>query len=365
MSRTRLLVVASVVLSTACGGPQRGADYARAFGEARRAQHDGHWEQAAVAYDRAAATAKIKRDADYARYEAALARVRAGDVARGASELRALGEAKPANEYSDQAAYKAAELAIASEPDRGYEEMTSVAVRFPDTGMGRVALTRVLRHADEKGPAETLARIAALEPRLGDGSLGQALAYERAKRLRDLERHGEARDAFLAVARRWPYPFGVYFDDALYFASEEEEKLGRLPEAVEHLNFLLSHRESSHMIGSYERPKYVPALLRLATLYATKLGDREAAKNAYHRLYRDFPTSTQRDDALWKEAELWQLDGDKATACDRLATLTREFADSRFVPCAVERCPNVARPAKSKAPASCRAYLQAKPATEP
>ena len=63
------------------------------------------------------------------------------------------------------------------------------------------------------------------------------------------------------------------------------------------------------------------------------------------------------DDALWREAELWRKDGDQATMCDRLATLASDFPDSRYVPCAIERCPSIRRDAKSKAPKTCHAYL--------
>jgi outer membrane protein assembly factor BamD (BamD/ComL family) len=77
-----------------------------------------------------------------------------------------------------------------------------------------------------------------------------------------------------------------------------------------------------------------------------------------------------RDDALWREAELWRKDGDASTACDRLATLAGDFPDSRYVPCASLRCPAIKRGAKSKAPATCHDYLlretgKAKPEGDP
>jgi hypothetical protein len=43
--------------------------------------------------------------------------------------------------------------------------------------------------------------------------------------------------------------------------------------------------------------------------------------------------------------------------CDRLSTLASDFPDSRYVPCAMERCPGIKRPSKSKAPATCHGYL--------
>jgi TolA-binding protein len=192
-------------------------------------------------------------------------------------------------------------------------------------------------------------------------AIEEDVTYERAKRLAALGRLEAARDAFIDVANRWPYPGGAYFDDSLYRASEIEEQLGRPREAIQHLERMLSFRESSSTIGTYERPRYVPAILRIAKLYEERLHDRAKARATLHRLYADFKTSTLRDDALWREAALWEKDGDKDTACSRLATLASDFPDSRYVPCAVERCPSIKRPSKSKAPKTCHAYLTREP----
>jgi TolA-binding protein len=355
-SSTLGLLFVLLVASSACA-PNRGAAYEKALAEGRRAHHAGRFDVAADRFDEAARTAKVPRDAVYARYEAALARARAGDVARAAAELRAIANAKPPNAYAAQAAFKAADLAGKSDPSAGDAELEAVALRFPESGVARVALERLIRHDDETGAARTLAHLDALAPKVAKTSLEEVVAYERAKRLAELGRLEEARDALVSVADRWPYPTGAYFDDALYRASEIEEKLGRPREAIALLERLLSFRESSVTVGSYERPRYVPALLRIAKLYEENLHDRARTRETLHRLYTDFKTSTMRDDALWREAELWQKDGDHDTACARLATLVSDFTDSRYVPCASERCPSIKRPAKSKAPKTCHAYL--------
>ena len=136
-------------------------------------------------------------------------------------------------------------------------------------------------------------------PRTKGSNLEELLAYERARRLDMLGRSAEARDAYVDCANRWPYPKGAFFDDSLYRASEMEEKLGRPKEAIDHLERLLSYREKSTTIGSYERPRYVPAVLRIAKLYEERLNDRGKARDALHRLYSEFTTSTLRDDALF------------------------------------------------------------------
>ena len=160
------------------------------------------------------------------------------------------------------------------------------------------------------------------------------------------------------MATKFPYPFGGFNDDALYRAAEIEEKLGRPQEAIALLERLLSQREVSSFLGSYERPRYLPAILRIAQIYATSSNDRAKARATLHRLYTDFTTSTMRDDALWREAELWRKDGDAKHGV-RVASRrsTDDFPDSRYVPCASLRCPSIKRPAKSKAPATCHEYL--------
>ena len=353
----RLLVAGAMSYSAIACAPSRGAAYENALTSARREYHAGRYTTAAEHFDEAARTAKVPRDAVFARYEAAHTRARAGDVARAARDLRAIADAKPPNDYSARATFDLANLALQSDAAAGYAELEAAVVRFPETGTARTALRRLLRRDDESGPSRTLAHLEALAPKVDKTALASDVAYERAKRLAELGRIEAARDAFLDVAKRWPYPGGAYFDDALYRASELEEKLGRPREAVAHLERLLSVRESSFMVGSYERPRYVPALQRIIQLYEERLHDRAKAREALHRLYADFPTSTSRDDALWREAELWEKDGDKDTACKRLSTLTSDFPDSRYVPCAVERCTSIKRPAKSNAPQGCRAYL--------
>jgi len=358
-----IAALAALALAAGCGGPSRGDAYLRSLAEARRNHHDGRFDLAANKFDEAAKTAKLPRDAVYARYEAALARARAGDIARAAAELRAIATTKPPTAYSAQAAFKAAELARANDEAAGVRELEAVVTDFPGSGVAQVALGIVVRKDDESSPEVALAHLERLAPRVKGTKVEEKVLYERAKHLDALGRTEVARDAFIDVANKWPYPFGAFNDDALYRAGEMEEKLGRPKEAIALYERLLAQREVSSFMGTYERPRYLPALLRIAQVYEEKLNDRAKARATLHRLYTDFATSTMRDDALWREAELWRKDGDTSTACDRLATLTSDFPDSRYVPCTSVRCPSVKRPAKSKAPATCHEYLLREPST--
>lgn len=354
---------ALLLLALAACAPNRGEAYEKSLAEARDAYSAGRFDVAAQKYDAAAAEAKVKRDAIFMRYEAALARARAGDVAGAAAALRKL--AGENNEYSAQAAYQAGVLALKNDQEAGYRELEAVAVRFPDDPVARVALMRCLRHDDETGPAQAMARLDATLPKVQGKALEMDVVYERAKRLEMMGRHEQARDALIAVADRWPYPKGPYFDDALFRAAEIEDHAGRPNEAIALLERMLEYRETSVTIGSYERPRYIPAMLKIAAIYEDKLHDRGKARDTYHRLYTDFKTSTLRDDALWREADLWTKDGDNDKACDRLDTLVSNIPDSRYVPCAVDKCKDIKRPKDSKSPKTCHAYLLREPARGP
>jgi hypothetical protein len=236
--------------------------------------------------------------------------------------------------------------------------MEQVPRRFPAHGVGHVAVRRLVMHADEQGQRAALAELSALERDLGKTELVELVAFLSAQHLEALGDDTAARDAYLRIAGRWPYPYGAFFDDALWRASVLDEKLGRAQAAADDLERLVVERETTSIVGSYERARYVPSMLRLGELYAGPLHDRAKARDAYHRLYAQYLHSTKRDAALWHEAVLWREDGDAKTACDRLSTLVHEFPDSRYVPCATSQCQGLERPAKSGAPKECRDYIK-------
>jgi tetratricopeptide (TPR) repeat protein len=346
--------------STACFGRNRGKEYVAAYAAGEAAFGAGHFSDAAARFDEAARGAKVPRDAAHARYLAARALASAGDVAGAAARLKAIADASPPLEDSPAAACAIAEMELARGDDAGWTDLFDVARRFPSSGVARPSLRRAIAHEDDKaggGPATTLAFLAKITPAFDGTELAETVAYETALHLAAAGEGERAHDAFVAMATRWPYPHGLFWDDALFRASEIDERKGRLDAAEKLLTEMLSKRESSWIAGSYERPRYEPAMVRLCTIARDRLHDRPRARACFDRLYREFTTSELRDDALWEEARLFREDGDNASACDRLTTLVHDFPDSRFLPCAVAACPTIKRPGAGGAPLGCHAYI--------
>jgi hypothetical protein len=351
--------LAAILLPAAACAPSHGAAYERAFAEASRAEGAGRMDEAVRDYDRAAALATRARDREQARWDAVDTLLRAGaDRADDAlSRLDAIA-ADPSNEHAAEAAYRAASLRIdRGDAARGWREMELAARRFSTHGVAHVAVRRVVEHAAENGPRATQEELRSLEGDLASTEVEPLIAFLSAEQLEQLGEDAAARAAYIRIAERWPYPFGGFFDDALWRASLLDEKLGFFARAVEDLERMVAVRETTTLIGTYERPKYVPAMLRIGELWRDRLHDRARAREAFHRLYTDFAHSTARDRALWLEAALWRDDGDAHTACGRLALLVHDFPDSRYVPCATQLCSDVERPRDSSAPKECHPYI--------
>ncbi len=358
MSPRKLLATALACALPACG-PNHGQPFKQAMAEAERAENAGRFGDAAQRYDAAAAKAQMPRDAEHAQYLSAMMEKRAGDDAQAEAKLRAIAQNPSKTAPTEAAEFQLAEIAMARGDGRdGVAAMDRFFKAHPTSGLARPALMRVLRDRDEHGDSKAaLAYVRELRVTLNDSDLGETLAYEEAKRMSALGDTKGARDAYVAMVTRWPYPGGKLFDDALFHASELDETLGDYAAAIAHLQQMLRERETTTILGSYQRPQYTPALMRIAHLYRDRVHDRARAREAFHRVYAEFTTSLLRDDALFEEATLFRDDHDNASACARLATLVHDFPDSRYVACATDACPGVSRPASSKAPARCPAYV--------
>jgi tetratricopeptide (TPR) repeat protein len=359
MRAARLAILAaSAAWTIACSAPTRGEVYVRAFAAAEAAESAGRFADASARYDEAAGGARIARDRDHARYLAARNLARSGNRADAATRLRAIALAVPRVEDSAEAANALADMEIARGDADGWAALLDVAKRYPSDGVSRRALRRYVAHEDDvHGARASLDELTGIAPSFAGTELAETMAYEIALHHAALGEDAQARDAFLALATQWPYPHGSFWDDSLFRASVLDRKLGRIEAAIADLERMLVERESSWFTGSYERPRYEPAMVRKCALLRDALHDHTRARACVHELYAEFTTSELRDDALWEESRLAREDGDTSAACATASTLVREFPDSRFVPCALAECATLSRPQKSGAPSECHAYV--------
>lgn len=339
----RIRAAITVALIASGCAVDRGDAYVASFAAAEREMHAGRWKDAARAFGVAANDAKRVKDRDEARFMEARAEERAGQWAEARATYEKLVAESPSGPRTPRAVFDLANIEIErGDAARGYGMLEAAARRFPKHGLARPAVRRLVQHAEDGGgPAGALAWLDAREPLFRGTEQDEIIHYERALALERAGRTQEAHDAFLASARRHPYPFGGLNDDAFWHAASIDEELGRYEEAIAHLRELLSSREPSGAWASYERPRFSAAQLRIALIYRDKIKDRAAARREYEKLYALHATTLNRDDAVWGEALLAREDGDRDTVCKLAKRLVAEFPESRYVRCAHLICPGV------------------------
>ncbi len=350
----RALCVASV-LATACA-PSLPRPYLEAKAAGHRAYGAGRYDEAAKHFHEAAGKAERRKDRDEVLYLEAASYQRGGRHRDARASYEAMLELSPDGPRAARAAHEAARLEMRhGDETKGWAMVHAAILRYPDSGLTRAALLRYLRHLDETlGMERTIAYLDEGQRWFHAHDLGEAALYEKARRFEQLERLEEARDGFLQCAQKYPYPVGGLFDDALYRASLIEERLGRPRQAVEHLRRMLRERERSTMHGSYERPRYSQAQMRIAVLYRDVLGEPDTARREFRKLYEAFTTSILRDDALWAEALVARGQGDREGACDAVTLLVKKLPDSRYAKCARVLCEGAPEPSQ---PGECRDYI--------
>ena len=352
----RRVLALSLVLVAACGGASDG--YVRAKSAGDRAKTSGRYDEAARAYEQAAREAKNPHERDEVLYLAAATWAQAGRTEAAMKALDALVVASPRGERTERAAYDRAFLEIErGDEARGWEMLERALFAHPGSGSARRALRKLLDHAGRSEGA-ALAWLEARRERLAKTELDEDAAYLHAGLLRDAGRLAEAREGFVRCAERHPYPGGSLADDAWWNAAELDQKLGDPRRAIDDLRRLLAPRESSTLgQGSYERPRYSPAQMKIAEIFRDQLADERAARTELHALYANHRTSLLRAEALFEEARLAKKAGDRDAACDVTTRLVREFAESRYAGCAAALCEGASPP---PATPSCRAYLRAR-----
>lgn len=327
--------------------------YVQARDSAESAYGAGHFREAAELWLHAADRAASARDRSEARYRAATSYERAGRVDDARKWYGVLASGK--SERAPRATFALADLRLAGgDAAGGLAELEAAIRKYPASAIASLALRRYFSAlAEQGGDRAVLDYIQRVEPELDQSDLAEQLLYERARRLDSRGQTAQAVNAYVAVADRFPYPYGAYWDDALLRGADGEQRLGNPERAIGLLERMLRARETSHLSGSYERPHFADAAFRLAELYRDARHDPLAARRAFRGVFVQFPTSTLGDDALWQEALLARRVSEPQ-ACQPLQLLVKQLPDSRYAPCAHEVCTNIAPVLRR----DCAAYIE-------
>ncbi len=350
----RSAAIGLLVTTLACA-PSLNREFREARAAAERSYSHGRYDQAARYWSDAVNHAPSSHHRNEAHYRAAASLARAGRHREAQTALATFVEKNPKSPRAPRAAYDRADIEVShGDRETGYRLLESVFLTYPDAGVSRGALVRYLRYLeDENGLSTVRPYLDSVSKRLARTTLLETVHYLSAK---TLEREGSllaARDRFLYVAKHFPYPEGVYWDDSLANASRIEEQLGNYTAAIALLRRMLAEREPSHIQGSYERPRFSEAQYRIAELYRDRLDDPTTARKEFRRLWNRHETSVLRDDAKWNEARLAVDAGDRRVACRALRALERAYPDSRYVACASRLCPSEF----DAGPRECRGYI--------
>jgi tetratricopeptide (TPR) repeat protein len=345
---TRLLYLSLCALALGCG-IAHGPNFKAAFSAGHRARTAGRHAEAAQQFATAAHSAKRAKDRNEAQYLEARMYERLERWPIAMARYRSLQNR--GGWRAGRAAFELARITIAhGDENDGYVLLGQALSQFPDHGVAHGALRKwIERRRQTHGEAQLQKALADWLSPLADTELHQQLLYEIA---RSLEREGklhEALAAFVRCAEARPYPRGPFTDDAYWNASLLAEKLGQHDNAIGQLQAMLRNRErSSLLFGSYERPRFPAAQMRIAELYRDRLGNLQAAQEAFRRTHKEHTASILADDAMWQEAAMWRKLGDSAESCGVLTDLIDRFSSSRYVSCVAELCPHLRPPAGTR-----------------
>ncbi len=353
----RLLVLA--LAGAALVGCASSDAFRQAKSAGDRAKSSGRYDEAAARYHDASLAAKRPSDRDEAAYLEAATLVQAGRVEEAKRAFEELLKRSPHGVRGDRAAFDRAFLeADTGDEKLGYDELERAIFARPGAGSSRRGLRRLVEHEEEKEKGGGLAWLDANLAKLEATELSEDAIYLRATMLRRAERRREAREEFVRCATKHGYPKGSLFDDAYWHAAELDLELGEPRRAIDDLERLLAPREASSLgQGSYERPRYSMAQLKIGEIYRDQLHDPAKARAAFRKLADEHKTSLLRDDALFAEALIARGQGDRDGACEPMRTLVRELPESVFSGCAREVCAEL-EPSKKAPP--CREYLRAR-----
>lgn len=336
-----VLLTALELSLTACASAQDA--YRSQADAARLAYSQGQYRTAAEHWRAAAGLASEQRDQDEAVYRRSTSLRRAGDRQAAAQVLERLVGSPGVRQAS--AAFDRAYLLIElGQEQAGYSDLWQALQTHPSSGAADLGLLRLVQHLEaEHGPDAALRRLSLLENPTRGTDLEETLLYRRAQLLESAGKQTAALRAYAILAKRFTYPSGVYWDEAMLRQAELLLELGQPSVAAEKLRAMLRQREHADLVGSYER-RYSAAHFRLAELYRDELDDWQRARAAFRAVASRYKTSRLRDDARWQAAVISQRHDDRRGACEDAEALLSESPASRFVQCTTLVCAEISEP---------------------
>lgn len=305
----------------------RGEKHLASLSEAEAQQHAGRYEEAVASYKAAAASAERRVDRDEALYRASRVLARMNRHAEAIALCDELGAAEPPARRTLRARLDAARYRLlVGEEARADQDLRKLVMQHPDEGAGKSALRLLLsRHVEgAASPEVALVWVREFAAQTANDSTAETLMNVEAELLLALDRRDEARKKLEEQVARFPYPKGHRWDDALYRLANLSLDAQDPKAAIAYLESMIAVHEQSIGIGSYTRPLFSKAALRIARIYRDDVKDVDAALKAYGRVRSEFPRSLVADDALHEEAELLMARGQREQACDLLRSVVED-----------------------------------------
>lgn len=302
----------------------RGEEHLDALAEAQAHEHHGRREEAIQAYGRAAASAERRVDREEALYRQSRVYASMGDYENAIAVCDELGRAEPMARRTLRARLDAARYRLEiGEGERADAELRALVVDHPESAAAQGALRTLtqLHVKDADSVDNALHWVRQLSAEVDGKKIHESLLSLEADLLIAEDRFAEAKAVLERQVEAFPYPHGSRWDNALWKLADLALK-GQDPKgAVQYLERMIGVHEKSFILGSYTRPLFPKAALRIARIYRDELRDEKAALKAYAHVRAEFPKSLVVDDALEEEGMLRIASGDTKKGCALLHEL--------------------------------------------
>ena len=238
----RWLLLSALCLSCA---PSLGEPYVRSQASAKRAYSHGRYEAAARAWAKAAKQAPNRKRREQARHREAQSWQRASRIQNAYLALVSLEQKSRDSPIHARVSYDLAlvELSHVSEA-KARSRLEKILHQHPDSPIARSTLRRLMQMIRRDGGEAACQefRDGALKAQ-PNSPLAEDLHYRSARYWDQEKKLAVARDRYAYVAEHYPYPTGVYWNEAMVRGARLDVKLDEPRKAEKRLLEMLSRRE--------------------------------------------------------------------------------------------------------------------------